>query len=148
VEALMQNVTIQNNAFVFCRYSVTVLVWLALLFQSVWLLGAVFVILLLSAVLGAKNAPMVWLYTQTVGRFVESKDVILDVRGMRFAHSAGAVLAAIALSLALRQAPATWFFVAAFAVIKTTSALGFCPAYKLYGCVVKDGGCCALTAKR
>jgi hypothetical protein len=144
----MRNITIQDNAFVFCRYSVTVLLWLALLLKSVWLLAAVFTILLLSALLGAKNAPMVWLYTNTVGRFVESKDVILDVRGMRFAHSAGAVLAAIALSLALRQSPATWYFVAVFAAIKTTSALGFCPAYKLYGCVVKEGGCCALTGKR
>jgi hypothetical protein len=144
----MRNVTIQNNAFVFCRYSVTVLLWLALLFRNAYLLGAVFLILTLSALLTVERAPMVWLYTATVGRRVASKDVILDVGAMRFAHSAGALLAGIALALAVRQAPATWYFVAAFAVIKTTSALGFCPASKLYGCVVKDGGCCALTGKR
>jgi hypothetical protein len=38
--------------------------------------------------------------------------------------------------------------VAAFGVLKTVSALGFCPASKLYGCVIKEGGCCALTGKR
>jgi hypothetical protein len=143
----MGNVTIQDNAFVFCRYSVAVLVWLALVLHSTYLLGAVLVILVLSAALKVERAPMVWLYTNTAGRVVSSKDVVLDVRAMQVAHTAGAVLAAVALGLAAVQSPATWWFVAAFATLKTASALGFCPAYKLYGCAVK-GGCCALTAKR
>ena len=144
----MENVTIQNNAFVFCRYSIAVLVWLALLFHSVWLLAAVFVILALSALLKVRRAPMVWLYTNTLGRVVPSRDVILDVSAMRFAHTLGAVLALVSTALVVWASPAAWYFVAAFAVLKSVSALGFCPASKLYGCVIKGGGCCALAAKR
>jgi hypothetical protein len=143
----MDNVTIQNNAFLFCRYGVAALIWVALLTQSIYVLAAVFAILAASAILKVERAPMVWSYTNTVGRFVESKDVVLDVRAMRFAHASGAVLAAVGLALVLAHSPAAWPFVAVFAVLKTVSALGFCPAYKVYGCAAK-GGCCALTAKR
>ena len=144
---MMDNVTVQNNAFVFCRYSLAVMVWAALLFRNVYVLAAVFVILALSALLKVERAPMVWVYTNTAGRFVESRDVVLDVRAMQVSHFAGAVLALVALVLVAANSPAAWPFVAAFALLKTTSALGFCPAYKLYGCAVK-GGCCALTGKR
>jgi hypothetical protein len=147
VEALMENVTIQNNAFLFCRYGVAVLIWVALLLQSVYVLWAVFAILALSALLKVERAPMVWSYTNTLGRFVASKDVILDVRAMRFAHTSGAVLAAVALVLVTLHSPLAWPFVGVFALLKTVSALGFCPAYKIYGCAAK-GGCCALTGKQ
>lgn len=143
----MENVTVQNNAFIFCRYTVAALIWIALIFKSVWVLGAVFVILAASAILKVHRAPMVWLYTNTFGRVVPSREVVLDVRAMRFAHSLGAVLAAISLSLTLRDSPFGWYFVAGFALLKTMSALGFCPAYKLWGCAT-SGGCCALTGKR
>jgi len=143
----MSNVTIQNKAFIFCRYSVAALVWVALLLRDVNVLGAVFVILVLSALLKVEKAPMVWLYTNTVGRVLESKDVVLDVRAMQVAHAAGAVFAGVALALVFLHTRVAWSFVAVFAVVKTASALGFCPAYKLYGCAVK-GGCCAMTGKR
>lgn len=139
--------TIQQNAFVFCRYSVAILIWLALILKSGPLLIVVFVILAVSALLKVHRAPMVWFYTQTLGRFVKSKDVVLDVRAMRFAHALGAVLALVSISLVYRNSPFAWYFVGAFALLKTTSALGFCPAYKLWGCATK-GGCCALTRKR
>jgi hypothetical protein len=143
----MDNVTIQNNAFLFCRYGVATLVWVALLTQNVYVLGLVFAILALSAWLKVQRAPMVWIYTNTAGRFIESSDVVLDARAMRFAHTSGAVLAAVGLVLVAWHSALAWPFVAVFAVLKTVSALGFCPAYKVFGCAVK-GGCCALTAKR
>jgi len=143
----MDNVIVPRNAFVFCRYSVAIMVWVALLLQSAWLLGAVFVILALSAALKVQNAPMVRLYSATLGHVMTSDEVILGVNAMRFAHTAGAVLALIALVLVYAGSPIAWPFVAVFAVLKTTSALGFCPAYKVYGCMAK-GGCCALTGKR
>ena len=40
-------VTIQRNAFIFCRYSIAALIWVALLLQNVWVLLAVFVMRLL-----------------------------------------------------------------------------------------------------
>lgn len=144
----MDNVTIQRNAFLFCRYSVALMVWSALLFRSVWVLVAVFVILALSALLTVRRAPMVWLYTRTLGRFVRSADVVLDVRAMRTAHTLGALLALISISLVARESAFAWYFVGVFGVLKTLSAVGFCPAYKLYGCVMGGSGCCAFAARR
>jgi len=143
----MDNAIVPRNAFVFCRYSVAVLVWAALLFQSAWVLGTVFAILALSAALKVQNAPMVRLYSTTLGRVMRSEEVILGVNAMRFAHTAGAVLALVALVLVYAGSAFAWPFVAIFAVLKTTSALGFCPAYKVWGCMAK-GGCCALTGRR
>lgn len=143
----MENVTIQRNAFIFCRYSIAIAVWAALIFKSIYLLDAVFVILVLSFALKVHRAPMVWLYTNTLGRVIASKDVVLDVRGMRFAHGMGAVLALVSISLVWRGSPFAWYFVALFAALKTLSAVGVCPAYKLFGCMTQ-GGCCALTGKR
>lgn len=143
----MENVTLQENAFIFCRYTVALMVWAALIFKSAYLLVAVLVILVLSALLKVHRAPLVWLYTVTLGRVIKSKDVVLDVRGMRVAHTLGAALALASLSLVLRDSPIAWYFVGGFALLKAASAVGLCPAYKLYGCMVK-GGCCALTGKR
>lgn len=144
----MSNVTVQNNAFLFCRYSIAALIWLALIFESLWLLVAVFVILALSALLTVRRAPMIWLWTNTLGRVFPSSEVVLEVDAMRFAHSLGAVLALVSVALVWRGTAIAWWFVALFGLLKTVSALGFCPASKLYGCVIKEGGCCALTAKR
>lgn len=143
----MENVVVQRNAFVFCRYGVAVLVWAALLLRSVPLLVAVFAILALSAALKVQRAPMVWLYSETLGRALPSEEVVLDARAMRAAHTAGALMALLCLAALGVNATAGWLFVAVFAVLKTASALGFCPAYKLYGCLAA-GGCCALTGKR
>jgi hypothetical protein len=143
----VDNAIVQKNAFVFCRYSIAVLVWLALVLRSVPLLALAFVILAASALLTVRRAPMIVLWTSTLGRLFPSEEEILDVRAMRVAHTAGAVLAGVSLALTYLQRPGAWLFVLAFAVLKTLSALGFCPAYKLYGCAMR-GGCCALTAKR
>lgn len=143
----MANVTIQRNAFLFCRYSVALMVWAALIFRNAYLLAAVFAILALSALLTVRWAPMVWLYTQTLGRVISSADVVLDTKAMRVAHTLGAVLALVCLALIYHESPLAWWVVGAFALLKTASAVGVCPAYKLYGCMAK-GGCCALTRKR
>jgi hypothetical protein len=148
VEVAVSSVTVQNNAFIFCRYSIAALIWLALIFESMWLLVAACVVLALSALVTVRRAPMIWLWTNTLGRIVPSRDVVLDVAAMRFAHSLGAVLALVSVALVWRGNPIAWWFVAAFGLLKTVSALGFCPASKLYGCVIKEGGCCALTGKR
>jgi hypothetical protein len=143
----VNNVIVQRDAFVFCRYSVAMMVWAALLFRNVYVLAAVFAILALSALLKVPRAPMVWAYEHTVGRAYDGPSVILDVRAMQVAHTAGAVMAFVALALVAWNPVVGWPFVAVFALLKTASALGFCPAYKLYGCVM-SGGCCALTGKR
>ena len=143
----MEYAIVQRNAFIFCRYSIAALIWVALLFQNIWVLLAVFVILALSFALTVRRAPMIMLWTWTLARIFPSEEDVLDINGMRFAHGMGAMLALIGLSLVWHGNPFAWWFVGVFAILKTTSALGWCPAYKVYGCL-KSGGCCALTAKR
>lgn len=143
----MNYAIIQRNAFVFCRYGVAALIWIALLTRSMWVLLAVFLILAASAVLTVRRAPMIVLWTYTLGRIFPSEEDVLDVAAMRFAHGLGALMALIGLALVWHANPYAWWFVAAFALLKTTSALGWCPAFKLYGCL-RSGGCCALTGKR
>lgn len=143
----MDYAIVQRNAFIFCRYSVAALVWIALLLQNVWVLLAVFVILALSALLTVRWAPMILLWKWTLARIFPSEEEILDIKGMRFAHGLGAMMALIGLSLVWHGNPFAWWFVGLFAILKTTSALGWCPAYKVWGCLA-EGGCCAITQKR
>lgn len=137
----MDYAIVQKNAFIFCRYSVAGLIWVSLLFQNIWVLLAVFVILLLSALLTVRRAPMIMLWTWTLGRVFPSEEDALDVKAMRFAHGMGAMLALIGLAMVWHGNPLAWWFVALFAVLKTVSAVGWCPAHKLYACLVKGGGC-------
>ena len=144
----MQNVTIQRNAFIFCRYSVAVLVWSALIFRSIWPLWVVLAIMVLSAVLGVHRAPLVWLWTQTLGRVIRSEDQVLDLQGMRISHAVASGLAVIAIIGVWRDQPWAWWFVLAFALLKTLSAVAGCPLYKLYGCTIGGGRCCSFLKAR
>lgn len=144
----MRNVTVQDNAFVFCRYSVAVLVWSSLVFRSIYPLWAVLAVMALSAVLGVDRAPLVWLWTNTLGRVVPSKDVVLDLRGMRISHAVASGLAVIAIIGVWREQPWAWWFVGGLALLKTFSAVAGCPLYKLYGCTIGGGKCCSFLRAR
>lgn len=142
----MDNVIVQEKAFAFCRYSMTVLVWLAfgLLIAgfrvpSAVVPAAVCLIMAASAALTVRRAPMILLWTHTLGRAVASEEVVLNVRAMRFSHVLASILALIATVWVFDQRPGAWLFVLLFALLKTFSAVGFCPAYKLYGCVAGGG---------
>jgi len=54
---------------------------------------------------------------------------VLDINGMRFAHGMGAMLALIGRRCVARQ-PVRVVVRGCVAILKTTSALGWCPAYK------------------
>ena len=143
----MDAAIVQRNAFVFCRYSLAVLVWVALLFQSAWVLGAVFVILALSAALKVQNSPMVRLYTSTFGRVVPSEEVILGVNAMRFAHTSGAVLGAGRADPDRCWQPPRVAVRGRVRGAEDDERAGMVPgvqAVRLHG----QGGCCALTGKR
>ena len=141
-------VQIPRPAFAFCRISLTALLWLALWLDSRWLIFAVFVILAFSALLKVHRSPLIVLYRETALRLWPSERAeFLDVAAMRFAHSMGALLA-LATWLTRVLAPgAGWWVLLGFCVLKTVSAVGFCPASKLFVCLRK-GGCCALTRTR
>ncbi len=140
-------VSVPSAAFAFCRYTLALLIWTSLFLRSRPLMIAVFVLFSLSALLKVRRAPLILLYSYTVNKIFRSRDEVLNESAMRFAHSSGAVFSLICLLLLyFAPAGAGWACVLVFAVIKTISALGFCPAAKLYECV-SGGGCCALTKK-
>jgi protein-S-isoprenylcysteine O-methyltransferase Ste14 len=136
---------VPSSAFAFCRISLTALLWLAFALNNVWPVVAVFAILALSVILKVQRSPMVQLYQQTVLRIFPTKHfALLDVPAMRFAHGMGAVMS-LAVVLAMLASPQVgWYCLLIFCILKTTAAIGFCPASKLFVCMRK-GGCCALT---
>jgi len=135
-------VSIHKASFAFCRYGVAILVWLSFIFQSLFLLGLVCGIFLFSAILKVKKAPMILLYDLTFGKIWKSEEVMVNENAIFFAHSAGLVLASICFVVVyFIDKPAAWFSVLGFALLKSISALGFCPASKLYDCVLA-GNCC------
>jgi protein-S-isoprenylcysteine O-methyltransferase Ste14 len=136
---------IPRPAFAFCRISLTALLWIALCFHSVWMVGGVFSILVLSVISKVQRSPMIQLYQQTVLRLFPTQHYeFLDVPAMRFAHGMGAAMS-LAVVLAMLAAPqAGWYCLMALCILKTIAAMGFCPASKLFVCM-RNGGCCALT---
>jgi len=132
---------IQKNAFRFCKWSVAAIVWAGFIFRIELLMLIAFIILLLSAVLTIKYAPMPWLYTQTFGRIGPQEYISLDVKAMRFAHSLGTVFSGIVVLLLYTGNRFGWAVAFLFAVMKTISAAGYCPGEKIYKCM--KGGCCA-----
>jgi len=132
---------IRKNAFRFCRFSLMMIVWLGFFLKSRELILLSFILLLSSAALKIRRAPLVFLYTNTIEKLFPSKSIELDERGMRFAHSLGAFLSGVCTAC-LYLGLQAWGLVLLFAILKTISALGFCPGEKLYRCM--SGGCCSI----
>jgi hypothetical protein len=140
-------VTISKEGFAFCRFGLTAVVWLSLALHSQLLLLTVLIVLLLSAILKVQRAPMIVLYDQTAGRLRKSNEVIVNETAMRFAHFTGAFFALVCLLLLqFGNERSGWAAVFIFALVKSISAFGFCPASKLFECVT-GGGCCTIRKK-
>jgi protein-S-isoprenylcysteine O-methyltransferase Ste14 len=138
-------VQVPRPAFAFCRVSLTMMLWVALFINSIWLVAAVFGILMLSVILKVQYSPMIQFYQQTILRILPTTHyVFLDVPAMRFAHGMGAVMSLGVLVAMLANPQVGWYCLAVFCLLKTTAAFGFCPASRLFICMRK-GGCCALT---
>ena len=145
---MKQQITqIESAGFLFCRIGVMILVWLAFILKLKWLVLLSFLILLFSAILTVKYAPMVLLWRYKLGLLFKGRTEVLHVKAMRFAHSAGTVLSGVCvLLLYLGFEKAGWILTFIFAILKTISAIGFCPASKLYTCM-SNGTCCAFSRK-
>ena len=140
-------VLVPKAAFVFCRYSIALLVWISLLFQSKPMMVLVFIILLFSAILKVGKAPMILLYSFTINKIIKSKEELLNEQAMRFAHTFGSILSLICLLfLYFINENIGWVMVFCFGLLKSISAVGFCPASKLYDCLNNDS-CCAFIKK-
>lgn len=140
---------VSKGGFLFCRIGVMLIVWIGYFLGNKELILLSFIILLLSAISTVKFAPMIMFHDYTIGLFYKGKKEVLNVKAMRFAHTLGTIFAGICVIL-LYFGPERigWIVVLFFAIVKTISAVGFCPASKLYTCITKKGGCCALTSKK
>ena len=136
---------VTRNELMFCRIGVAVIVWAAAILKSYELLGLAGAILGLSAILTVRRAPMILLYRYTFGFIWPGEPELVETCAYRFAHTLGFCMAVVAWLLTYTFVG--WWFAVSFAVLKSVSAGGYCPATKLYGCM-KAGGCCALTRKK
>lgn len=144
---IVKPVSVPSAAFAFCRYTLALLIWTSLLLHSKPVLIAAFVLFALSAILKVRRAPLILLYSYTVNKVFKSPDEVLNEAAMRFAHIMGASFSLVCLGLLYFAPPAFgWSAVLVFAIMKSISAFGDCPASKLYECV-SNGGCCAFTKK-
>ena len=142
-------VVVSRAAFNFCKYTMASIFWIALIFQSKIVVLIGFLILLFSAVLKVKNAPLVFLYTYTIDKIFPSKKEILDENSVYFAHIVGATVAFIALLFLYFIHPFTgWVVTGVLAFLKTSASFGFCGAMKLYGCLNNPNGKCCRVGKK
>lgn len=144
----MENqIKVKSTEFLFCRIGVMLIVWFAWFFKIRELVLLSFIILLLTAIFTIKYAPMFLIWRYTFGFFVKSKEEFLNVKAMRFAHTLGSIFSGICVFLLyFGFEKVGWIATFIFAIMKTTSALGFCPASKLYSCM-SEGTCCAFARK-
>ncbi len=141
-------VTISKGSFAFCRWSMTLLVWSGFFFQTEGIISFLFFLLLASAVLTIKYAPLIRLFSLFEDLFKLKKNLImLDTKGMRFAHALGALMSGSCMLLLYYDFKFAWAGVFIFAVIKSISALGVCPGEKLYKCI-NDNNCCSIIGNK
>lgn len=135
-------VTISKGAFAFCRYSVAIMLWVALLFLIKELVLVCFMILLLSYLLKVQRAPLIMIYTLTIEKMAPTEKILVDEKGIRFAHLVGTIFSGLCcLMLYYFNTPAGWVVTFLLAILKTSAAFGFCSAMKLYACM-NGGNCC------
>lgn len=142
-------VTIPHGAFNFCKYTMAIIFWAALLLQSKLLVLLGFIILLLSAILKVKNAPLVFLYTYTIDKLFPSKKEIVDENAVYFAHKVAFIMSGIALIFLYFISPLIgWILTGVLAFLKTSASFGYCGAMKLYGCLNNPNGQCCRVGKK
>jgi hypothetical protein len=135
-------VSIAKNSFAFCRYGVAILVWLSFIFHSIIMLEITAFIFLLSAILKVQKAPFIVLGNLTLHKMMKSSEILVNENAIFFAHCVGFLFSGICILIVYTvHSPGAWFAVLAFAALKSISALGFCPASKLYDCAL-NGNCC------
>ena len=139
-------VSISKNAFFFCRWGISLLVWLAFILKSVIILTFVFLIFLTSFIFKVQKSPMIIVYTELIDRFFPSRKEIVNEHAMRWAHFLGVFFSLICLSAVYLSPQFGWMAVLVFAILKSISACGFCPATRLYDCAHNDK-CCAFLKK-
>ena len=150
--ASVETAEVPRDAFRFCRWSLAVLMWWGVLTHAVWPIVICWLVMLSSAVLTVRYAPLMVLWTLTVQRLKPSPPEALDVAAMQFAHSLATVLIGVPLLMLASGNPVAavlaWRVLKVVAVFKTVAAISGCPASKMYACLRGGGSCCAWLRRR
>jgi hypothetical protein len=142
-------VEISNSAFNFCKYGIASILWLSIIIQSKSLVFIGFAILLLSAILKVRRAPLILLYTFTIDKLTRPKRIVIDEGAVRFAHIVGAIFSGVALIFLYYINPLIgWIITGLLALLKTSGAMGYCGAMKLYSCLNNPNGQCCRVGKK
>lgn len=141
-------VSVQENAFAFCRYTVAVILIIALIFQIKEFVILAFLILLFSAIFKVQKAPLILLYNYTFEKLRKSDTVLIDEKGIQFAHTIGAIFSLICIILLYSPfVLAGWIATFVLIILKSSAAFGFCGAAKFYSCMSNGGSCCRIGKK-
>lgn len=124
----------------FCRISLTILVWVSFLWKIEFLSVLVFILLFLSVVFRIGNSPMILLYRYTVRVSPWKTDTSqYQCHATRTCNRSFIIIHFTHHPL-FRKYRNWMVCILDFALIKSISALGFCPVAKLYTCA--GSGCC------
>lgn len=136
------DVMISKNGFALCRFGVAGMVWYSVIDKTPYGLFAAFLILSISALLGVEKSPLIVL-AQSIEKLLNNDSIKISLhrKGMRFAHTAGTLLSGISLMIWFFFPFAGWLATICFAILKSVSAVGLCPAERLYRCATSDSCC-------
>ena len=142
-------VSIPNASFVFCRYSVALILWISFITKNpIFVIIAMF-IFIFSSIFSVKYSPMIWIYSLTFEKFFPSKYILLDIKAMRFIHFLAAFFTLLILLVYyFINISLAWKLLFLFSILKSITALGYCPADRLYKCLNSNGSCCAFLKKQ
>lgn len=145
---MIEMVRVNRQSVAFCKYTIAGLLWLAVLLSNIYLVGLVFLILLVSGFAGVQRAPLVALFDRTGARWMKVEEVYINRYSMQFAHFFGAGFCVLIFLAYGFLPPAVWLVLAVvLALLQTIASFGYCSAQKLYECVVCNSNCCRFGKK-
>ena len=147
-----QMAIVPKKAFAFCRFMICILFWVSsilLFFGIKWMIFIPFIIMLLSAILTVKRAPLILLYKLLFDRNGKGETDVLNVNSIRFSHYVGAVFSLIVILFLylFRINLVAYIFIGILTFLQTIAAFGYCSAQKLYECLILGNNCCNLGKK-
>lgn len=141
---MVRMVKVFRQSLSFCKYVIASLLWLAIIFQNIYLVWAVFAIVTVSTFTGVDKAPLILIFNP-IAKKIKAEDFFINKYSMRFAHIVAAIFSAVSIILYY----VNWripclILVCLLALLQSIAALGFCSAQKLYECVICNNNCCNL----
>ncbi|MEI7579719.1 MAG: DUF4395 family protein [bacterium] len=138
-------VEISSGSFAFCRYFSALLLWLALLLKNQYILYFLIFAFIWAVIFRVKYSPFVLFYRYTIDLIFKSHKILVDEYDILFMHqlTLGIIIFGT-FNIIFVNAIFGWIIISLFALLKTISALGYCPAAKLRRCITSRGACCNL----